>query len=278
MTHTLLFIALAVAQNAANTPAPPPTFAGHGNNVQNFINAHDLNKDGVLTREEFETFRRQRFDASDFDRNGHIDLLEYVREFDQRIDARLKPELEATHSMTERRFQSLAKGQSHISRERYDESGNRAFSAYSEGKLPEALPADAPRSMLGLPTNHTKGGMLALYDRNSDGALPREEYDEVRDEQFKRTDANRDGKLSRHEYEAEFNQRIHARIHDLKTRELRQAGVRFGVLDKDKNDQIGWDEYLASGMNLFKRTDRNNDGKVDSVDVSMPAPARNNEG
>lgn len=278
MTHTLLFLALAVAQNTASKPTPPPTFAGHGNNVQNFIQAHDLNKDGVLTREEFENFRRQRFEASDFDRNGHIDLLEYVREFDARIEARLKPELEAIHTMTERRFQSLAQNQRHISRERYDESGNRAFAAYSEGKLPETLPAGTPRSMLGLPTNHTKGGMLALYDRNSDGALPREEYDEVRDEQFKRTDANRDGKLSRHEYEAEFNQRIHARIHDLKTRELRQAGVRFGVLDKDKNDQIGWDEYLASGMNLFKRTDRNNDGKVDSVDVSMPAPARNNEG
>ena len=278
MTHALLFIALAVAQTTTNTPTPPPTFAGHGNNVQNFINAHDLNKDGVLTREEFETFRRQRFDASDFDRNGHIDLLEYVREFDERIDKRLKPELDATHTMTERRFQSLAKGQSHISREHYDESGNRAFAAYSEGKLPETLPADAPRSTLDLPTNHTKGGMLALYDRNSDGALSREEYDQMRDEQFKRTDANRDGKLSRHEYEAEFNQRIHARIHDLKTRELRQAGVRFGVLDKDKNDEIRWDEYLASGMSLFKRTDRNNDGKVDSADVAMPAPARASEG
>ncbi|PJK13125.1 hypothetical protein CO614_01785 [Lysobacteraceae bacterium NML120232] len=278
MTHTLLFIALAVAQNTTHQPTPPPTFAGHGNNVQSFINAHDLDKDGVLTRQEFENFRRQRFDASDFDHNGHIDLLEYVREFDERIDARLKPELEAIHGMTERRFQSLAANQTHISRARYDESGNRAFAAYSEGKLPETLPADAPRSLLDLPTNHTKGGMLALYDRNSDGKLSREEYDLAREEQFKRTDANDDGKLSRHEYEAEFNQRVQARIHDLKTRELRQTGVRFGVLDTDKNDEIGWDEYLASGMRLFQRTDRNQDGKVDSVDVALPAPARNSGG
>lgn len=287
MNRKLLFIALALlpASALAANPhsdsnkekTPPPTFSGHGNDVQAFIKAHDTDKDGALSREEFENFRRQRFNASDADHNGHIDLIEYVREFDARIDARLKSEMEAIDTMTERRFQSLSDGNSHISRERYDQSGNRAFTAYSEGKLPEALPADTPRSMLSMPTNHTQSGMLALYDRNSDGKVTREEYDLARDEQFTRTDANRDKKLSRHEYEAEFQQRIDARIHDLKTRELRQARVRFGVLDKDQNDQIDWDEYLASGMFLFQRTDRNKDGRVDSTDAALPPPPRENE-
>ncbi len=267
------------AQHAHGTaPATQPlpaTFSGHGNNVEAFIKAHDLDNDGVLMRAEYENFRRQRFAESDYDHNGHIDLGEYVREFEARLDTRIRAELAETDAQTRRRFEALAgNGQSHISRERFDAAGERGFAAFAEGKLPEALPADAPRTILAMPTSHTQAGMRALYDTNNDGQIPREEYDAARKEQFERTDSNRDGRLSFDEYAAEFRHRIDARIHEIKSRELRQARVRFGVLDKNRNDRLDAEEHLETGLQMFQRVDRNGDGKVDSADVALPAPAR----
>lgn len=266
----------APAQSKPAAPHPlPATFSGHGNNVDAFIKAHDLDQDGVLTREEYENFRRQRFVESDSDRSGGISLGEYVQEFDNRLTTRIQAELADSDAQTRRRFESLAgSGQSHVSRERFDAASERIFAAFSTGKLPEALPADAPRSILAMPTSHTIAGMRALYDTNNDGQIPREEFDAARKEQFERTDSNGDGRLSFDEYAAEFRHRVDGRIHEIKSRELRQARVRFGVLDKNKNDLIDADEHLAIGLEMFRRVDRNGDGKVDAADAALPAPAR----
>lgn len=252
--------------------AKAPVSVGHGNNLDVYIKVMDLNKDGAVTPDEVEKQRRQGFASVDLNRDGSIDMQEYVDEFRQRMQGRIQEEMSEIKRMTDVRFESLSGKQSHISRDRYDQAGERAFNAYAQGKLPATLPPQPGqrRSALRMPTNHTQEGMLALYDRNLDGKLTREEFDLVREEQFKRTDINRDGRLSRAEYATEFQQRVDARLHELMTREMRQARVRFGVLDANKDDRIDADEYVRTGQQMFKRVDRNQDGRVTAADVAPP--------
>ncbi len=80
---------LSSAVSAQTAPAPRPLVGGHGNNVLAFIAEHDDNGDGRVTWDEFETFRRTRFDATDTDKNGTIEEAEYVAEFDARVAAEI---------------------------------------------------------------------------------------------------------------------------------------------------------------------------------------------
>lgn len=267
------------AATASSAPAPEKkiVMVGHSQDVMLFVRAFDANKDDVLTRAENENHRRARFNDMDTDKNGWVSLPEYVAEFHKYLAQGLKEEMPRQDQMTEVRFVSLAgKDGTHITREQFDKSGEKAFAAFAAGKLPEDLKDRSSAGMLGMPTNHTVKGMMALYDRNGDGELPREEYDAVRDEQFKNADVNRDNKLSRDEYAAEFQQRLDHRIHEMTVRQIRQTRVRFGILDTNKNDRLDWEEFKFSADRQFDFMDRNKDGRVDAEDAKLPVPTREN--
>ena len=104
--------------------------------------------------------------------------------------------------------------------------------------------------------------------------MSRAEYDEDRATQFARSDRNHDGVLDRNEYAAEYRARIDARVAELGKREDRQAHVRFGVLDTDKDGKMTFAEYQASGKRLFDAADRNHYGAVDAADARLPPPPR----
>lgn len=277
----------------------PAASVGHGNDIGEYIQVMDANKDGAVTAEEVRAQRMEHFQRVDANRDGKIDIQEYVSEFQQRLQAGMVGDRAEIDRMTLVRFNSLAgEGQSHVSRSRYDQASERAFAAFAQGKLPEKRSGGKQGqgqahghgdkaekgqgqqrpNMLAMPTNHSKAGMMALYDLNRDGKLTREEFDKVREEQFKRTDVNGDGRLSLGEYATEFDLRIDASLSELMARQMTQARVRFGILDADKSDFLEAEEFVQSGMRMFQRVDRNSDGRVDQVDASLPAPKRGEGG
>ena len=201
-----------------------------------------------------------------------MDLPEYLADADARMTARLEIEQAQAAGRIAKRFEALSQGQSHISRARFDQAGERIWSAYSSAKLPDALPpAREKQHALAMPSTHSKAGLLALYDRNQDGKLTREEFRQGRETQFARADINRDARLSRAEYETDFRLRTQERICQFKARGSRHALTRFGALDANRNDRIDWAEYRASGQQAFRRADRNNDGIVNAADAALPA-------
>lgn len=289
MQKTLIAIAIATTlsacatsqtnstTNSSKSSEPKIVMIGHSQDVMAYIRAFDSNKDDILSRAEIHQHRRQRFDNMDSDKNGWVSLKEYIDEFNKYIDQNLAEEMPKQDGLTEMRFVMLAgKDGQHISRENFDKSGEKAFADFQSGKLPEDLKDRSNAGFLGMPTNHTIKGMLDLYDRNGDGQLPREEFEAVRDEQFKNADVNRDGKLSRDEYAAEYQQRLDHRIHEIKVRQIRQTRVRFGILDINKNDQLNWEEFKSSADRQFDFMDRNKDGQVDAQDAQLPVPGREN--
>lgn len=72
---------LASAQAAA-PPVVSPT-------VTAFLAQFDPDKTGAVSWEAFEQFRRQRYDATDANNDGHVDRQEYIDEYLQRFDVRL---------------------------------------------------------------------------------------------------------------------------------------------------------------------------------------------
>lgn len=283
---------LSSAVSAQTAPGPRPLVGGHGNNVLAFIAEHDDNADGRVTWEEFETFRRTRFDATDTDRNGTIEEAEYVAEFDARVAAEIERERAAQVEQTKARFAALDTDRNgQVSRAEFDAAGEKTWQGGQEALASKGADAKAApqreaktaagaqrfdnqqRSRLGMPTSHTAAGFLELYDENGDGKVDRAEYQRVRDAQFTRTDSSGDGQLSLDEYLAEFETRVDRRIDALDQGGDRQVHVRFGVLDGDKDGHMTFAEYQVSGRRLFETADRNKDGVVDAADAKVPAPA-----
>jgi len=110
------------------------------------------------------------------------------------------------------------------------------------------------------------------HDLDRNGKVDTAEFERFRRERFAATDSNHDGTLSRDEYVGEFAQRLQHVEGQASERQMKQADVRFNVLDQDKDGKMTWDEYAASGQRLFQRADRNGDGVVDAHDTSAPDP------
>lgn len=128
---------------------------------------------------------------------------------------------------------------------------------------------------------HEGSAFIHDYDADHDGQVTRAEFDAGRIARFKATDANGDGWLSEEEYVGEYRARLEQQLaasnlgEDKKTeerqRQLRQAHVRFGVLDKDKDGKMVQPEYDASGARAFAEQDNDKDGIVTAADAAATA-------
>jgi len=125
-----------------------------------------------------------------------------------------------------------------------------------------------------LSASHGRDSFIKEQDTNSDGKVTKEEFAEFRKNQFAVIDANKDGKLSREEYTGEFKARLEKEIaswpkdkqDEEMMRQMRQADVRFGVLDSDKSGFITVPEYEYTGWLMFAHHDTNKDGFVSAAD------------
>lgn len=132
--------------------------------------------------------------------------------------------------------------------------------------------ADGPAAPAG---GHGLAAFMGSYDANRDGVVTREEYDTVRKQRFVAGDVNRDGWLSEEEYVAEYEGRLKqqyaGRAQDERyASSIKQAHVRFKILDTDKDSRLTVEEDIAIADKTFKQNDKNGDGKVDQADGAKP--------
>ncbi len=128
---------------------------------------------------------------------------------------------------------------------------------------------------------HEGSSFLHDYDTNKDGSVSRAEFDAERVARFKATDANKDGTVSEEEYVGEYSARLEKQLaastdsEEAKTeerqRQIRQAHVRFGVLDTNKDQKMQQAEYDASGARAFAQQDDDKDGIVTLADTQATA-------
>ncbi|MBI1682525.1 EF-hand domain-containing protein [Caulobacter hibisci] len=131
--------------------------------------------------------------------------------------------------------------------------------------------------------SHARDTFIKEQDVNGDGVVSKEEFVITRDQLFKAIDADKNGSLSKEEYVGEFKARLEKRLaastdpaekkEEERVRQMRQADVRFGVLDSDKSGAITAAEFAYSGWRMFVTHDTNKDGTVSAAD---PVPADTN--
>lgn len=119
---------------------------------------------------------------------------------------------------------------------------------------------------------HEHSAFITDYDLDKDGKVTPAEFKAVRDQRFAATDADKNGGLSEDEYVGEYKARLEAQLaassesaerkEEQRVRQIRQAHVRFGVLDKDKSGAIAPAEYEASGKSAFAEQDGDGDGVI----------------
>lgn len=124
--------------------------------------------------------------------------------------------------------------------------------------------------------SHDRNTFIKEQDQNGDGVVTKDEFAATRAAEFAHVDANKDGVLSHDEYVGEFKTRLEARLaaskdsaadkEEERVRQMRQANVRFGVLDTDKSGGITKAEFDYSGWRMFIHHDTNNDGVVSAAD------------
>jgi hypothetical protein len=124
--------------------------------------------------------------------------------------------------------------------------------------------------------SHARDTFIKEQDQNGDGVVSKDEFAATRALQFAKTDADNDGSFSQAEYVGEFKARLEKKLavdertpekkEEERARQMRQADVRFGVLDSDKSGAITRAEFDYSGWRMFNHHDTNNDGTVSAAD------------
>lgn len=119
---------------------------------------------------------------------------------------------------------------------------------------------------------HEHSAFITDYDLDKDGKVTAAEFKTVRDQRFAAMDADRDGVLTEAEYVGEYEGRLTAQLaastetaerkEEQRVRQMRQAHVRFGVLDSDKNGKMTPAEFDASGVRAFAEQDGDGDGVI----------------
>ena len=149
-------------------------------------------------------------------------------------------------------------------------------------KLPALLIALAAAAapLAATAASHDRDIFIKEQDLNGDGKVSKEEFALGRDREYARVDADKSGGVSKDEYLADFRSRLDAllarqpaeRRQEERVRELRQADVRFGVLDSDKSGSISPAEFAYSGWRMFTRHETNGDGFVSAADPKAADP------
>ncbi|WP_395335949.1 hypothetical protein WBP06_27785 [Novosphingobium sp. BL-8H] len=129
--------------------------------------------------------------------------------------------------------------------------------------------------------SHDRATFIKEQDLDGDGKVGKDEYQRGRDAEFARMDRNHDGVLSHDEYVGDYRERLEKELltepaasrEEERTRQMRQAEVRFGVLDSDKSGGITHAEFDASGWAMFLRHDANHDGFVSAEDANVKQDA-----
>jgi Ca2+-binding EF-hand superfamily protein len=248
---------------------------------------YSIGQDEQLTWAEYKEWRQTRFNTTDANDNGTVDVEEYLYEFENRLDKRYEQGRKAHIEQTNRRFKSLDKDENKaIEWSEYAASGVRTFarwdtnedgvidendpkkaSKYSKKKSGSSWYSKNPISYIRMPTTHNLKGLQSIYDANKDGAVSRDEFTNERRSVFYVTDTDKNGVLSAEEYLVEFEDRIVQTVDKSRRGSIKQTYVRFNALDDNKDEAMTFEEFQISGKRIFTRWDKNSDGVISSADI-----------
>ena len=128
----------------------------------------------------------------------------------------------------------------------------------------DAPPAPRRRATAG----HSKQAFVETYDTDGDGHVTLTEFTAEREKGYHIRDADGDGTVHEEEYVSEYEGRLEQELKQRHDMQIKQAYVRFDVLDTNNDATITLTEFSASGDRMFSELDTNSDGVVDEADTA----------
>jgi len=260
------------------------------------LEEHDHSKDQSVSWDEYNASRRTFFDKVDSNKNGTLDTEEYVYEYEGRLDDRIEEDRKGQVKQTIVRFDALDKNDDKVMTwEEFQVSADRIWTRWDSNKdgviddndpKPEnkwkkkqeektakadkkkAKKKPRRRSVIRMPTTHSKKGMFTIYDGNEDKKITKDEFLNERRSIFHLADQDKSGDLVLNEYLGEYEDRVDAAISKMRRAAIKQTYVRFDVLDDNKDKSMTFDELQISGKRIFNRWDKNQDGLISADDIA----------
>lgn len=209
-----------------------------------------------------------RFNSLDKDENKQIEWTEYQASGEysfNRYDTNKDDVINDADAAPKNTWEQSPNGVNGAE-DKPDEDKTKASKQRLSSQEREKIKKKNSQRVIYMPTTHNLKGMLDKYDSNEDGVITKEEFTAVRRGDFDKTDDNGDGWLSEDEYVLEYVNRLDSKIETMRKKQLKQAVIRFDVLDKNENKAMTFEEYQISGMKSFARYDGNKDGVVSAAD------------
>jgi len=262
-----------------------------------FIDDYDTNGDELVARTEFEQVRATNLNAMDANANGLVDENEYLDHFAQTLEKKISSERKGQVEQAVIRFNSIDKSaDGKMTWDEYWASGEKTFTHFAKStdgvvtlnandKEWDAAPssqqqnanqqqgvsltpaADITRpSVLRMPSSHSLEGFIDINDLDGDQQVTAAEFKQIRRGIFDGTDTNKDGWVNSEEYTLEFTNRLDRLAKQVRTSQMKQAEVRYGVLNTNKDAGISLEEFSVSGTRIFNGWDLNNDDLVSAAD------------
>ncbi|MEN0037839.1 MAG: hypothetical protein AAGC78_12270 [Cellvibrio sp.] len=264
-----------------------------------FIEDYDTNGDGQVSRAEFDAVRAANLKAMDANGNGLVDETEYLDHFAQTLEKKISSERKGQVEQTEIRFKSIdSNADGKMTWDEYWASGEKTFTHFAKSidgvvtlnakdKEWDAAPgasqeqgasvtpaADPIRpSIIRMPSSHSLEGFIDINDLNGDHQVTAAEFKQIRRGIFDSTDTNKDGWVSPEEYTLEFTNRLDRQAKQARTGQMKQAKVRYEVLNTNKDAGISLEEFGVSGARIFGGWDLNDDAVVSVADPLPQAKA-----
>lgn len=260
------------------------------------LEKYNRNQDQRVDWSEYNAHRRDQFDRTDTNKNDTVDTEEYVYEFEGRLDDRFEEARKDQIKQTVVRFGALDKNDDgKIVWDEYATSGLRTFTWWDSNKdgvinakdpkptyqkktkstavaktktTNNGKPKKKRRSILNMPTTHTRKGMLEIYDANDDGIVSKQEFEAERRSLFHIADKDKSGSLDQSEYLGEYEDRLDTSIANSRRASIKQTYVRFNALDDNNDQAMTFDEFQISGKRIFDRWDKNQDRIISALDIS----------
>jgi len=110
---------------------------------------------------------------------------------------------------------------------------------------------------------------LAQYDSNQDFVIGVEEIYNAREALFNTTDNNHDGIVDISEYQQQLESDVQAKIDYDRKQSIKQTHVRFNAMDKDDDELMSHQEYMATAKRSFDFFDTNEDALI-TLDDKKP--------
>lgn len=116
------------------------------------------------------------------------------------------------------------------------------------------------------PSLQSKVDFIAEYDENNDGKVNHSEFFSSRQKRLSAMDLRKNAQVTVIGYQAEYADRLDARLASDRIGQLKQTEIRFAAVDKNQDGTISAEEYIKSGQSAFAFIDKNKDGVISELD------------